>query len=240
MVNLVIQEDFNGPELSDFWIGGQFNHSKEVKMEINNGLRISFVKGVQYASAGAVTKNIIVGDFEAEIKFEVSNPVHGSTFELAAIQVEPPEKTSITPVELTAAHRVFNVHGSPPYISSELDESDGWRIGWNYGIKQGGWDDEGEWRSDNSDNKYGKPLMGPITGVTTGWLKLSRTNGTTWIASGRKLETDPWQEVGRQNTAILSGPIRLRLVAKHWVKTKIGAIIAPSNDVVFSNFKMQN
>ncbi|MDO8336161.1 MAG: hypothetical protein Q7T74_05285 [Candidatus Saccharibacteria bacterium] len=234
------EDNFDGPELSLFWTGGHFNRSDEVRMEINKGLIIDFEQGAQYASAGVVSKKAIDGDFEAELKFIVKNPVHGSTFELAAIQVAPPLKTTIPSLIITDAHRVYNVHGSPPYISSEFDECDGWRIGWNYGNKQGGWDANGEWLSDNSDNEYGESKLGPVTGETSGWLKLSRKNGTEWRVSCRKFDTDDWIEVDSQITELLSGPIYLRLVAKHWVKHRIGATIAPANSVLFSDFKLWN
>lgn len=233
------EDNFDGPELSQFWIGGHFNRSYEVRLEISEGLRISFDEGIQYASAGVVSKQTIDGDFEAELRFIVTNPAHGSTFEMAAIQVAPPLVTSIPPLKLSEANRVFNVHGAPPYISSEFDECDGWRIGWNFGNRQGGWSDTGEWLADNSDNQYGKSQFGPIEGLTSGWLKLSRVNGTLWQVSCRRLDTDDWVEVGSKNTELLSGPIYLRLVAKHWVKHRINATIAPENSVILSKFKLK-
>ncbi len=232
-------DDFKGPELSPQWVGGHFNRSHEVHMEIGDGLRISFDQGDQYASAGVVTKESIAGDFDAEIMFHVANPAQGTTFELAAILASPPLSSSILSETFSEASRVFNVHGSPPFVSSEFDESDGWRIGWNWGDKQGGWNKDGEWQADNTDNNYGKSTFGATNKPAQGWLKLSRRDGKIWQTYGRNLAIDSWRESGSQETELLSGPIYLRIVAKHWVKHRIGLTVAPANSVIFSNFSLK-
>jgi len=236
---LVWEDDFKGPELSQYWVGGHFNRSLEVHVEIRDGLRINLDEGVQYASAGVVTKDAINGDFEAELMFDVTHPAQGSTFELAAILVAPPPETFNPSLAISEAHRVFNVHGAPPYVSSEFDESDGWRIGWNWGDKQGAWDKTKEWRADNTDNEYGPSKFGPGKGPTQGWLRLSRKSGTLWQASGRRLATDTWFESGRQSTELLTGPVYLRIVAKHWVKHRLNLTVAPENAVVLTSFKLR-
>lgn len=232
------EDDFCGPDLDPRWVGGYFNRSNEVDMSVRDGLRFSFVEGIEYASAGVVTRETLVGDFEVEVHFSVSNPAQGCTFELAAIQVTPPATRTLRPGALDDAYRVFDVHGAPPYVSSEFDENDGWRIGWNLGDRQGGRNARGDWVADNTDNRYGRSTGGPFVGSAQGWLRLSRSGGDLWLASGRVLETDPWNPAGKKLTERLSGPVYLRLVAKHWVKRRIGARVAPANEVVLTHFRL--
>lgn len=232
------RDDFDGPSLGAAWVGGHLNSSTEVQLAVSNGLRFSFVEGSEYASAGIVTRGAIFGDFEAEVQFEITDPCQGATFELAAILVSPPDSTGLPSTQFSDAHRVFNVHGSPPYVSSELDENDGWRMGWNWGTRQGARNSKGDWVADNTENRYGGPKFGPLSGVTNGWLQLTRKSGSHWKASGRMLETDPWKVCGEQQTDLLSGPVYLRLVAKHWVKRRIGLRVAPASHIVFSRFTL--
>ena len=64
--------------------------------------------------------------FAARMYFDkpVADLSWAETAFLAAIQVDPGYRE----VNLT-----FDVHGAPPYASSERDENDGFRIGWNNG-----------------------------------------------------------------------------------------------------------
>lgn len=234
----VCEDDFTGPELLPHWVGGHLNGSTEVRLTVGNGLRFEFTEGTQYASAGIVKRDALHGDFVAALQFEVANPGQGCTFELAAVQVPPPELTELPPAEFSDAHRVYNVHGAPPYVSSEFDENDGWRIGWNWGHRQGARNARGEWVADNTDNRYGKSKFGPVSGAVSGWLQLSRTSGSRWQCHGRLRESDPWNLSGEQSTELMSGPVYLRLVAKHWVKRRLGLQVAPANQIVLSRFTL--
>lgn len=233
------QDAFVGPELSTHWIGGHLNKSSEISFGVQQGLRWCFAEGRAYASAGVVTSEPLSGDFEAELRFEVANPAPGTTFELAAIQVSPPPQTEIPPTLISPAHRVFNVHGAPPYVSSEFDEDDGWRIGWNLGSRQGGWNPQGNWQADNTDNKYGDDVEGPHTGFTTGWLRLFREGGVNWTTSGRRADDGPWFHTGSQQIELLDGPVHLRIAAKHWVKHAENLTVAPANCIVITQFTLR-
>lgn len=233
------QDDFFGPELNAHWIGGHLNDSVEVSFGIQQGLRWRFSEGKAYASAGVVTSEPLNGDFEAELRFEVANPAPGTTLELAAIQVSPPPKTELPTLLFSPAHRVFDVHGAPPYVSSEFDEDDGWRIGWNLGSRQGGWNQQGSWQADNTDNRYGNDVNGPHAGLTTGWLRLSRQDGTNWTASGRRVDDGPWFSTGRKQTEQMNGPVHLRIAAKHWVKHAEQLTVAPANSIVITHFTLR-
>lgn len=233
------QDDFDGPELSTRWFGGHLNGSAEVSLWIQQGLRWRFTEGREYASAGVVTREPLSGDFEAELRFEVANPAPGTTFELAAIQVSPPPQTELPPVQFSSAHRVFNVHGAPPYVSSEFDEDDGWRIGWNLGSRQGGWNAHGDWQADNADNKYGHDVDGPHGGLTTGWLALARHDGIYWSSRGRRADSGAWRQTGSHQNGLLAGPIHLRIAAKHWVKHAEQMTVAPPNSIVITHFTLR-
>lgn len=230
-------DDFVGPDVGYRWVAGHLNGSAEVRLQVHDGLRFVFAEGRQYASAGVVTREELKGDFEAEVRFEVANPAPGTTFELAALTVAPPPDSGLPPETFTEAHRFFNVHGAPPYVSSEFDEDDGWRIGWNTGHLQGGWVD-GQWVADNRDNRYGKSIDRPAGRPAAGWLRLARTGGSLWTTAGRPDVNAPWKESGRLDNGFLSGPVRLRLVAKHWVKRREDLEIAPANAIVLGSFTL--
>lgn len=231
------RDGFAGPGLDPRWVGGHLNHSPEAALALDQGLRLAFVEGRDYATAGVVLRDPLQGDFQAAVKFSVAQPAPGTTFEIAAIQVAPPAVGGKPPAGREHEFRVFNVHGSPPYASSEADEDDGWRIGWNRGARQGRLNTAGEWQADNRDNRYGTPKLGPITAGTTGWLRLSRV-GQDWFSHGRRDGEPTWQQTGRRALAELAGPVYLRLMAKHWVKTKEQQTVAPANLVVLADFEL--
>jgi len=230
-------DDFEGPELDARWVAGHLNHSAEASLSVAQGLRLAFAEGRDYATAGVVLQQPLHGDFQASLRFTVANPRPGTTFEIAAVQVLPPAAGGKPPKGRERDYRVFNVHGSPPYASSEADEDDGWRIGWNWGSRQGELNHAGDWQADNTDNRYGKSKDGPITAATTGWLRLDRI-GQHWFSHGRRSKDDPWQQTGQLALGPLSGPVYLRLMAKHWVKTKEALTVAPANVIVLTEFEL--
>jgi hypothetical protein len=230
-------DDFKGPTLDARWVSGHLNHSAEASLDLAGGLRLAFREGRDYATAGVVLREPLLGDFAASLRFSVSNPQPGTTFEIAAVQVAPPAAGGAPPEGQERGYRVFNVHGSPPYASSEVDEDDGWRIGWNWGSRQGRLNHAGDWQADNTDNRYGKSQNGPVTAPTSGWLRLSRI-GQHWASHGRRDEGEAWQQTGQLVLGPLSGPVYLRLMAKHWVKTREELTIAPANVVVLTDFEL--
>lgn len=233
------RDDFQGATLNPRWVGGHLNHSPEASLSLTHGLRLAFTEGHDYASAGVMLREPLHGDFQASLRFTVASPQPGTTFEIAAIEVAPPAAGGAPAAGDERAYRVFNVHGSPPYASSEVDEDDGWRIGWNWGSRQGGINHAGEWQADNSDNRYGTPKDGPITAGTSGWLSLSRI-GQEWFSHGRRDEQQPWRQTGHLTSTQLAGAVYLRLMAKHWVKTKEQKSIAPANVIVLTDFELRS
>lgn len=234
---LLWQDDLLGPELSDHWVGGHLNESTQARALFDNGLCFVFEAGREYASMGVVTRQPIVGDFDARVRFEVRNPTQGTTFELAAIAVDPPRSTQFDQAKADkyTRSRVYDVHGVPPYVSSEFDEGDAWRIGWNRAPAQMRQQDDGSVMADNHFNRYGRGHGPSPTGPTQGWLRLVR-QGRNWASHGMTAEGQAWFATGEVAEMNMPEPVFLRLAAKHWVKQKESG--APSNLVRFSAFEL--
>ena len=58
--------------------------------------------------------------------------------------------------------RVYDVHGVPPYVSSEFDENNGWRIGWNRASGQTRPDSAGRLIADNHFSQHEPGVFAPI------------------------------------------------------------------------------
>lgn len=237
------QDSFGGAELNaQRWVGGHYNTSAECKIHVDNGLHIAFDEGVEYASAGVLTREPIVGDFEASLRFKVENPALGTTFELAAITVDPPRSSALDQHQADSytRSRVYDVHGVPPFVSSEFDEADGWRISWNRSSAQAKQGADGEMTADNHFNRYGRNHGNKPVGPAEGWLRLVR-QGDQWRSFGKASTADAtWFPTGDVVQMNLSGPVFLRLAAKHWVKRRDGRDRAPSNKVHLHNFELRS
>jgi hypothetical protein len=235
------QDPFMGPTLGAHWVGGHANESREATIMLDNGLYIRFdALGQAYASAGVVTRAPVVGDFDVRVRFTVSNPAPGSTFELAAISVDPPRESGLDQQTANGftRSRVYDVHGVPPYVSSEFDEDDGWRIGWNRGSAATEPGEDGKPRSDNHFNRYGLSTAPVQERPAKGWLRLVRS-GSDW-ASYRLDEHGLWVLTGEVRRMNLPEAVFVRLAAKHWIKRSEGLDTAPGNQVVFSGFEMRS
>jgi hypothetical protein len=235
---LAYADDFIGPTLGPHWVGGHHNSSREATIEIKMGLHFSFIDGDEYASVGVITREPVTGDFDAWVEFRVASPAQGTTFELAAMTVAPPARSGLDQDTATEDDRslVYGVHGVPPYVSSEYDENDGWRIGWNRSTTAPQRDRHGELASDNQFNQYGRDQGAKPTGESTGWLRLQRS-GTTWTAY-RRDDEDHWSVTGQVHDMNIERPVYLRLAAKHWVKQRKNLKRAPANEVVFTGFEL--
>lgn len=230
---------FAGQDLSAHWVAGHLNLSPEVRLWIDDGVHIEFDLGDQYASAGLVTRVPIDGDFRALVRFAIDAPAKGSTLELAAVSATPPALSHFKPQDPSQTALIFNVHGEPPYASSEFDEDDGWRLGWNWHPPEYEMGPGGEIWASNKYNRYSPSQSPQPMGEAQGWLMLERRDGRDWLAQRRSDTMDPWQPVHAVTGTALPGPVHLRLLAKHWVKKKIGLESAPANRVFFGDFELQ-
>lgn len=235
-------DSFAGTKInSKLWSAGYSHINTETQISINDEFIIDIKQGTTYSGAGAVTRIPIAGDFDAQVEFSVSNPALATTFEMAAIAIDPGNiamdnsKLNGKTVNLT-----FDVHGAPPYASAERDENEGFRCGWNnaYNLTKFG-DDQftaaSAWdaSSANMYNKYGRDVGDASFGsCMTGKLRL--------IRSGQIFTTLYWDEKAQywicSGTALVSSMPNdafIRIAAKHWGKKNNPY---PANRVSFKNF----
>lgn len=168
----------------------------------------------------------------------MDNPEQGTTFELAAIQVDPGyHNTDNTKINRDNANLTFDVHGAPPYASSERDEDDGFRIGWNNGpavlrIVEG--EHGSETQSVNAYNKYSRDVGDGSKDNPEGRLRLVR-RGEVFNAYYTDKHNRQWVLSGSASTPTLCQDVYLRLGAKHWPK---GGRVPPANRITFRQFRL--
>lgn len=128
----------------------------------------------------------------------------------------------------------FDVHGASPYASSERDEDDGFRCGWNNGFNLTKVDYSWEASSVNMYNKYGRDVGIGDPDSPEGTLRLIR-NGSVFSSYYKDKYNDAWVCSGVMLIQNMSDDIYLRLAAKHWNK---GGNPPPENDVRFYRFRL--
>ena len=204
---LVLEETFSGPCLDEsLWAVGYSRDINDTTLKVDEGIQIE-MDGNNYSGAAAYSKFTIHGDFDARISFEVSNPALGTTFELAALQIDP---------GYHCPNLTFDVHGAPPYASSERDEADGFRIGWNNGSALTRWSKD-EPRSSNLYNNYSRDVGYGGVDSQAGELRLTRC-GELFNAYYRDAANRGWVLSGTALVPALPQSIFIRLAAKHWRK----------------------
>lgn len=230
--SVVAADSFHGDDLDrDLWVTGRSKDNDDTEYGQRDGTFVIDIRaGGEYSGAALLTAYPIHGDFDAQVGFHVTNPTQGTTFELAAIEVDP---GYFGKVNLT-----FDVHGAPPYASSERDEDDGFRIGWNNGpaliknvqIGDQPWDTEAQ--SDNEYNKYSRDVGDGSKDNPTGRLRLVRRGSlfTSYYTDGHHHD---WVLSGYALVPTLAEDVFLRLGAKHWPKR---GKTPPHNRIEFSDF----
>jgi hypothetical protein len=216
---------------------GYSHISNEALVEYSpTGLSITTTQGTAYAGGGAVFRECVSGRFDAQVDFSVDAPALGTTFEIAAIAIDP----RLTRGGVQAPTRenvslVFDVHGAPPYASAERDEDNGFRIGWNNSsnltrIEQ-------NWSSSSATmyNRYGRDVGSGAAAYSSGSLRLLR-RGQVFAAFYADTERRRWICSGAAIVSTLPEDVFIRVAAKHWPKD--GAP-APANRIVFSNLKLR-
>ena len=239
------------------WIIGHSRDNDDTNVDFDKGLFFDLQQGGEYSGAAAVTNFAIGGDFDSQVDFWVAHPFQGTTFELAVIQVDPGyHKTNLT----------FDVHGAPPYASSEKDENDGYRIGWNNGpavtdfaadpaktieqlystvlsevspsiLKR----DPPSYirkvpQSSNIYNNYSRDVGVASNEEASGQLRLVR-HGSNFSAYYTDKYNTGWVMCGTARIPTLCNDVFFRLAAKHWPKGTNDRV-PPWNQVRFSNFKI--
>jgi len=219
------------------WAGGYSHPNSETTLRpSNDGLHVAISVGREYSGGGLVTRFATQGAFDAEVAFLVTQPQQATTFELAAIAIDPGH-TEIDPQRLTGrnVNLTFDVHGAPPYASSERDEDNGFRFGWNNASNLTQILADWSHASANMYNKYGRDV-----GVTRGsrpsrgYLRLVRT-GTVFASYYKDETAADWVCSGAGLVSSLPADAFLRIAAKHWRKGGE----PPANEIVFSNFVLR-
>ena len=198
-------------------------------------LRPDFFGRVVFLDVGPVRPSVKVRrkhDIPA-ILGRVENPCAGTTFELAAIGIDPGYFNIDNPTNARKVNLTFDVHGAPPYASSERDEDDGFRIGWNNCYNLTRIDNDWRARSANMYNKYSRDVGYARQDSPSGSLRLTR-NGSIFNAYYKDKFNPTWVCSGSALVPNLGEDVYIRLAAKHWQKGDI----PPANTIVFKNFRL--
>ncbi|HMW52301.1 MAG TPA: hypothetical protein PKD33_09470 [Rhodocyclaceae bacterium] len=233
---ILLDDDFTDGAASRRWIFGYSNPVPESFILFGPPEAPAFIvdmpAGTGYSGGAAVLARALVTDFDARITFVSEDPAQGTTLELAALTIDPPRR-SLVDRSHTADDKYrslcFDVHGAPPYVSSECDENDGFRIGWNLAGALARIDDSVT-ASSNHYNRYGEDVGGPLKGPISGELRLVRC-GEFWASYFRLGGESAWRCSGALHIPDLPRRIHLRAGAKHWVKD---GRPAPRNRVSFT------
>ena len=167
-----------------------------------------------YHGGGVGLVQGVEGTFFAEVDVTSEVAAQGTMFELAALNANPgrhqipwnPDGTARTPQTDQDSHSFFDPHGAPPFVGSEHDEDDGFRVNSHFA-------------SEYSDNNYGSDVGdGRLLDIT---LRLER-RGAYFAAYFKPLsESDPrdWICSGVVRNDSLNPRIFLRFVGKRWQTT---------------------
>jgi hypothetical protein len=230
----VLADSFEGSTIDrTIWACGYSHQNQDTQISQCNGFTITIRQGGSYSGGAAVTLLPIHSRFDAQVDFHVAHPHQGTTFEMAAIGIDPGYfHIDNTDLNSRNVNLTFDVHGAPPYASSERDENDGFRIGWNNGYNLTKVDADWAASSVNMYNKYGRDVGNGAIDNPKGTLRLVR-NGSVFNAYSKDKYNKAWVCTGSELIPNLGPDIHLRLAAKHWNK---GGEQAPHNQVIFSNF----
>lgn len=261
---LVFEEKFASLD-EKTWHLGYSKPNQDTEIKVKKGLHIDISEAGEYSGAAALLNFSLHGAFDVQVDFTVANPNQGTTFELAAIQVDPgyhhPNNKDLTRKNVNLT---FDVHGAPPYASSERDENDGFRLGWNNGpavtdfaadpisllrqlygtalqrIAPDMLDGDPPGyvgkvaQSSNIYNKYSRDVGDAKEANASGQLRLVRC-GSAFSAYYTDHNNSGWVLCGTAQVPTLCEDVFIRLGAKHWPK---GGRTPPWNKVTFKNFRV--
>lgn len=232
----VLADNFDGTTIDrTVWTCGYSHQNQDTRISQCDGLTIEIKSGGSYSGGAAVTRLPIHGRFDAQVDFHVANPHQGTTFEMAAIGIDPGYfHIDNTDLNSRNVNLTFDVHGAPPYASSERDENDGFRLGWNNSYNLTKFDADWEAASVNMYNKYSRDVGNGAGDNPGGTLRLVR-NGSVFNAYSKDKFNREWVCTGSELIPNLGPDIHLRLAAKHWNKA---GRKTPPNQVTFFNFRV--
>jgi len=153
---------------------------------------------------------------------------------MAAICIDPGyHHMNNADLDTRSVNLTFDVHGAPPYASSERDEDDGFRCGWNNGFNLTKVDPDWVAASVNMYNKYGRDVGNGAADNPDGSLRLIR-NGPVFSTYYRDKYNSAWVCSGTMLVQNMAADAYIRLAAKHWEKGGT----PPANSVRFYRFKL--
>lgn len=233
---IVLADDFNGKEINtSIWSAGYSRVNTDTKLYQDDGLRIEICEGGEYSGGAAICKIPLHGDFDTQVDFYAKHATQGSTFELAAICIDPGyHNTDTKNLDKKKVNLTFDVHGAPPYASSERDEDNGFRCGWNNSFNLTAVSFDWEAFSFNMYNKYGRNVGDGSEENTNGSLRLVRS-GSVFVSYYKDRSNESWVCSGVMLVQNMADDVYIRLAAKHWPKK---GKKPPQNEVVFSNFRV--
>lgn len=238
----LLRDNFAAGARSQHWVFGYSNPLAESFIHFgptsDPGFVIDMPQGYGYSGGGGVLRMPLVTAFDARVHFEADNTGPGLAFELAGITIDPPRGSLIDHHDTSEdkyRSLVFDVHGAPPYVSSECDEGDGFRISWNMASNATYFIDQ-QPASMNMYNRYGEDVGEPQSGQPiAGELRLVR-QGDFWASYVRSTADAPWRCTGTLHFPGLPPRIYLRVGAKHW--PKLADAGASANRVRFTQFSV--
>jgi glycerophosphoryl diester phosphodiesterase len=160
-----------------------------------------------YSGGGLGVMRGLEGDFAAEVDYTMTRAGQASTLEMALVNVDPSKHQE--PWNPDGSPRLpggrdksifFDPHGAPPFVGSEHDEDDGYRVTHNLG-------------SDYDDNQWGRPVGNGK--ALAARLRLER-RGAFFSAYYRNDEAPDWVCSGATRNDTMNPRVFLRCVAKRW------------------------
>ena len=153
-----------------------------------------------YSGGGVAVTRGIDGDFVAEVAYSVAHVAQATTLEMAVVNADPGAHVPDSPRTPREQDPFYDPHGCPPFVGTEHDEDDGFRINWNLGHEY-------------LNNQYGPPCGdGDALGAD---LRLER-RGPYFSAYYRNAETPGWICTGVVRNDSLNQRVFLRCAGKRW------------------------
>ncbi|MCA9705194.1 MAG: hypothetical protein KDK70_05000 [Myxococcales bacterium] len=203
--------------------------SFEARVHQRDGkLRVSIDEGRRYASAGVVSTITVPDPFQLSVDFEFSNPQVANMMVLAVVNGSAfdrfHQEGSVRNPRYWTEHPVFDSHGTPPFVSVEREEIDGFRIMHNDG-NAGLY----EWFGNiyepdvgNGDSRRGKLMLERRGHLFSGYYQ-DELN-------------DDWVGVGFVENPSVRDRAYVRLVSKHYPKEGARDPVW-SNEVSYATFR---
>jgi glycerophosphoryl diester phosphodiesterase len=165
-----------------------------------------------YSGGGFGTAFGIEGSFVATVECVADGASQARMYEMAVVNADPAkhrpgwrldaegEKIPNLPQSFRDKSIFFDPHGAPPFVGSEHDEDDGYRINWNLG-------------TDYDNNQYGRPVGNGKTLKCQLRLERRRSFFATYY---KDEENSDWVCSGVCRNDSLNQRVYLRCAAKRW------------------------